>query len=207
MRCRIVIQEGMTKIRKPFKFVNAVADFMEFLPLVQEFWSSMDPLFNSTSAMHRFSKKLKLLKPLLRKLKNKHIGEIEKRTKEAWEILCDRKNTTMLNPTQENMRQESRAYDRWNILSTLEEKILSQKAKVHWLDIGDGNNKQFHHAAKVREVRNVIREIQREDGTTTRTQEEIKVEAVDHFPRFLSHTPDDFVGVTEAELKLLLIGV
>ena len=58
----------------------------------------------------------------------------------------------MLHPTQDNMREESIAYDRWNFLSTLEEKILSKKAKVHWLGIGDGNNKQFHQAAKVREV-------------------------------------------------------
>lgn len=75
----------------------------------------------------------------------------------------------MLNPTQENMREVSFAYDRWNFLSTLEEKILSQKAKVHWLGIGDGNNKQFHRASRVREVRNAIREIHKEDGTIAKT--------------------------------------
>ncbi|XP_056842892.1 uncharacterized protein LOC130495511 [Raphanus sativus] len=204
LRCRIVIKEGMAKIRKPFKFINAAVEFPEFLPLIQEFWASTEPLFNSTSAMHRLDKKLKLLKPLLRKLSKDHIGDIVKKTKEAWGILCDRQNTTMLNPTQENMREESIAYDRWNFLSILEEKILSQKAKVHWLGIGDGNNKHFHRAAKVREVRNAIREIHREDGTIAVTQEEIKEEAVRHFSRFLSHKPEDFVGIAENELKQLL---
>ena len=66
MRCRIVIQEGVAKVRKPFKFINAIAEFPEFLPLVKDFWATTDPLSNSTSALHRLSKKLKLMKPLLR---------------------------------------------------------------------------------------------------------------------------------------------
>ncbi|XP_056850253.1 uncharacterized protein LOC108824527 [Raphanus sativus] len=91
-----------------------------------------------------------------------------------------------------------------DIVKNLEEKILSQKAKVHWLGIGDGNNKQFHRAAKAREVRNAIREIHKEDGTIVETQEEIKEEAVRHFSTFLSHKPEDFVGIAEDELKQLL---
>lgn len=106
----------------------------------------------------------------------------------------------LLHPTEENMKEEKKAYDPWFFLSSLEEKILSQKAKVHWLGVGNGNNKQFYRAAKVQEVRNSIREIQRQDGSITKSQEEIKDEAVNHLTQFLSTIPADYVGTMERNL-------
>lgn len=96
------------------------------------------------------------------------------------------------------------AYRRWIFLSALEEKVISQRAKVHWLEVGDGNNKSFHRAATVREVRNSIREIKRLDGTIADNQDDIKQEAVDHFFTFLTHVPEDFREVNVEELKVLL---
>lgn len=83
MRCRIEVKEGTMKVRKLFKFINAIVDFPEFLPLVEEYWKTTEPIFNSISALFRLSKKLKALKPLLKKLSKEHIGEIEKKTKLA----------------------------------------------------------------------------------------------------------------------------
>lgn len=66
---------------------------------------------------------------------------------------------------------------KWERLAEIEEECLKQKSKVHWLDMGDGNNKFFHSSAKIREIRNAIHEIQREDGTLAIAGEEIKKEA------------------------------
>lgn len=82
--------------------------------------------------------------------------------------------------------------------------ILVRKQKLHWLKIGDGNNKQFHRAAKTREVRNSIRELKKDDGTIVKTQEDIKAEAVGYFHRFLTHKPGDFTGVSKEKLQDLL---
>lgn len=41
------------------------------------------------------------------------------------------------------MEAEFVALDKWSLLSKIEEKVLSQRAKLHWLDVGDGNNKTF----------------------------------------------------------------
>lgn len=49
-----------------------------------------DPLFVSTSAMFRLSKKLKALKPLLRALDKKKLGHLPRRTQEAHEFLCSK---------------------------------------------------------------------------------------------------------------------
>lgn len=75
----------------------------------------------------------------------------------------------MTNPTPDGIREESMAFHRWSLLSGPEEHFLSQKAKLHWLKIGDGNNKQFHQAAKIREVRNSIRVLEKDGGTIAET--------------------------------------
>lgn len=172
--------------------------------MVSEFWSQTVPLFNSTSALFRLGKKLKALKPLLQNLSREKIGDIIKRTKEAYNKLCELQTKTLDEPSQANMVMESAALSRWTFLSKLEEKVLSQRAKIHWLVIGDGNNKTFHRAARVREVRNSIREIKREDGSIADNQEDIKKEAVDYFSKFLNHIPQDYTGISTEALKDLL---
>lgn len=94
---------------------------------------------------------------MLKQLSKEKVGEIVQKTKEAYKNLCEAQMRTLENPIQSNIEVESLAYGRWVFLSTLEEKVISQRAKIHWLDVGDGNNKNFHRAAKVREIRNSIR--------------------------------------------------
>ena len=171
---------------------------------MESVWSETETLFISTSALFRLSKKLKALKPHLRNISKEKFGDIFKKTNEAYKNLCMTQTTTLEDPGQSNMEAELIAYDRWVFLSRIEEKVLSQRAKVHWLDVGDGNNKSFHRAAKVREIMNSIRDIKRADGSTADTQEEIKKEAVDHFQSFLTYIPDDFEGVEIEELESLL---
>lgn len=142
-RCRVVFKTELLKPKKPFKFVNAQ---------VKGFWDDTEPLFNSTSALFRLSKKLKALKPVLKSLSREKVGEIIRKTREACKTLCDAQSKTLETPNKMNIHDEAVAYRRWVFLSALEEKVLSQRAKVHWLNVGDGNNKSFHRAATVREV-------------------------------------------------------
>lgn len=101
------------------------------------------------------------------------------------------------------MLAESEAYDRWIRVADLEEDHLKQKAKLHWLEIGDQNNKTFHNAILARKATNMIREIKRDDGSVVSTQEDIKAEAVSFFSNFLNHIPEDYSGVTVEELEML----
>ncbi|XP_056842877.1 uncharacterized protein LOC130495492 [Raphanus sativus] len=148
LRCRIQLEKEEERRRKPFKFTNALAKFPEFLPLIEDHWRNHEPLFNSTSAMFLLTKRLKTLKQPLRELSKLKLGDLSRRTKEAYNFLY------------------------------LEEDYLKQKSKLHWLDVGDGNNRVFHNAAKIREVRNTIHEIQCSDGRIAKNKEEIKVEAI-----------------------------
>ena len=98
------------------------------------------------------------------------------------------------------VQEEAEAYTKCLHIASLEEGYLKQKAKLHWLDVGDQNNKTFYNAIKTRHAQNAIREIRCPNGVTVKTQLEIKNEAERFFSEFLNQSPDTYVGTTEEEL-------
>ncbi|XP_010501806.1 PREDICTED: uncharacterized protein LOC104779111 [Camelina sativa] len=133
LRCRIKIGGEKPRLRRPFKFCNTLVEDDNFLPMVKEFWDGTESLFHSTSAMYRFSKKLKALKPQIKQLSRDRLGNLQKRAKEAFKHLCNCQTETLQNPTDQIMQREAAAYSRWMFVAGLEEKYLKQKSKLHWL--------------------------------------------------------------------------
>lgn len=154
--------------------------------------------------MFMLTKRLKALKQSIRELSKTKLGNLPKKTKEAYQELCEKQKRTLENPNQETIREESRAYERWQHLAELVEEFLKQRSKLHWLEVGDGNNHVFHSSAKIREVRNAIHEIQREDGSIAKTEEEIKGEAEGFFAEFMRRQPLEFEGTSVDALSELL---
>ena len=81
LRCIIQFTTEALKPKRPFKFTNDIAKYPGFLLLVEKYRETTAPLFSSTSALHRLAKKLKELKPSLRELSRKQVGDITKKTK------------------------------------------------------------------------------------------------------------------------------
>jgi len=204
MRCRFHLSKEGMRVKRPFKFVNTTTEYTGFHIELEESWKRSPPLFHSTAAMFRLSKKLKGLKPQLRNMGKKMIGNISIRTKEAYKILCERQAATMSDPTEQAIIAEENTYEIWSRLSEIEERYLQQKAKLHWMKVGDQNNKTFYSAAKLKEVRNNIMEIQCEDKTVAANQESIKAEAERYFKEFLSIKPADYVQWSTEELENIL---
>lgn len=204
LRCRIHPKHGESKKRKPFKFTNAIAKMPEFVSLMGRTWREYEAIYQSTSAMYMLTKRLKALKQPLRELSKIKLGELPKRTREAYLELCGRQKETMKDPSPEKLRVESEAMSKWQRLAELEEEFLKQRSKIHWLDVGDGNNIFFHSSAKIREIRNAIHEIIRADGSVAKTEEEIKVEAEKFFAEFMMLQPTDFEGASVETLRDLL---
>ncbi|KAG7580838.1 Reverse transcriptase domain [Arabidopsis suecica] len=177
----------------------------DFRPTVDAFWKDTEPLFLSTSTLFRFTKKLKALKPVIRNLAKDRLGNLVKKAKEAHDDLCKKQEQNLANPSPLAMTEELEAYNRWDLVSGLEEKYLKQKSKLHWLDVGDRNNKTFHRAVMVREAQNSIRELHKQDGTVVKKPEEIKAEAEKFFREFLQHVPHDYEEQSVNELQDLLL--
>lgn len=204
MRCTIHLKPPQEKIKRPFKFVSAIAKLPSFLPMVQEYWATTQDLFHSTSALYRFSKKLKALKPLIRELGREGLGNLTKRSKEAYGILCEKQKQTLQNPSEGSAQEEAEAYGKWLHVASLEEDFLKQRSKLHWLEIGDQNNKTFYNAIRTRQAQNMIREVRCVDGRLVKTHQEIKQEAEGFFSNLLNLRPEDYKGATVEDLEELL---
>ncbi|KAL1200690.1 hypothetical protein V5N11_019870 [Cardamine amara subsp. amara] len=75
---------------------------------------------------------------------------------------------------------------------------------MHWLQVGDDNNRYFHQAAKQRQVHNSIRSIQRDDESMAETQNEIKIEAENYFHAFMTQFVPECTAIDEEGLQELL---
>lgn len=181
-----------------------MADLEEFKPMVENIWRETQLIFLSTSSLFRFSKKLKALKPLIKSLAKNMVGNLTKKALEAFKVLCEKQEANHMNPSQSSLEEESDAYRRWDLVSKLEENFLKQRSNVHWLKVGDRNNKSFHRVVVACEANNSIKEIQCSDGRMVSKAEEIKSEAENFFRCFLQYVPSYFVGISTEELEEII---
>ena len=189
LRCQVKFGIAIPKPKGPFKFNNVLTTMPEFLPTMKDYWDGTPALFHSTSAMFRFSKKLKCLKPILKSLGRSTLHNLTMRVDEAYITLCEKQKITLETATSQAIAEENQAHTQWHSLAVLEEGYLQQKSKLHWLEVGDQNNKYFHNSVKARLAMNLIREIQCSDGRVCTSQDDIKEEAVRFFQTFLQAKP------------------
>ncbi|KAL1204611.1 hypothetical protein V5N11_033247 [Cardamine amara subsp. amara] len=121
LRGKLILQGQILKPRGPFKFTNVIAAMPEFKHQMETFWTQSEPLFHSTTALFRLSKKLKQLKPILRKLSRNKLHDISRRAAEAYENLCTCQINSLTNVDAQAAHAESMAYDRWEKISAIEE--------------------------------------------------------------------------------------
>lgn len=184
-RCLIKLSGIQDEVRKPFRYFDFLADNEEFIPSIQESWSSSARLFHSRTALTDFHRKLKLFKPVLRAINRSHYGDITNRTKQAFEELCECQNRVLVDPSSANFAQAAEASDKWHKLARIEEKFYRQKSCIRWLQAGDLNTCFFHRSVQIRAARNSIRRLVTEQGEVLTSPGDIKRESVAHFQRFL----------------------
>ncbi|KAJ9535821.1 hypothetical protein OSB04_un001032 [Centaurea solstitialis] len=168
-------------VHKPgFKFDNVVTKDSRFLPTVKEVWQ--EQVYGSF--MHKVLCRLKKLKAPLRKLRG-DCGNLSKRVStfksELDEIQAACDNEPYNVDLMEDLAHIQLAYQQ----ARKDEEIhLAQRAKIKWLNEGDGNTRFFHNAVKERRGKNFIRSVCDLNGNYTY---DIGVEDVfvDHFHTIL----------------------
>ncbi|KAL1215901.1 hypothetical protein V5N11_029180 [Cardamine amara subsp. amara] len=203
-RCQISLDSQPALSQKPFKFFNVLTLLEGFISTVAEFWTETEPLFISKTALYRFSRKLKGLKHQLRSVNRDKLGILPHRTKEAFDTLCVKQDTALHSPFSVSFAEEINTSNRWHAMAILEEAFLKQKSKIHWLAVGDQNNKYFHRVSQARRSRNAIRVIQNVSGENIFSVEGIKKEAESWFKGFLQQGSSDFEAPSMNSLQELL---
>ncbi|KAL6565247.1 hypothetical protein OROGR_002198 [Orobanche gracilis] len=135
-----------SRCKPQFRFLNCLVDHPDFLPTVIDAWST------SVNGVRMFSvwSKLNRVKEQIKKMQNAvsrtgmHIDAAREKVEACQNLL---KQDPLNQDLYLDLVAKQREYDRW---LNIDEQILKQKSKVHWLLCGDGNNRYFHDSLKAR---------------------------------------------------------
>ena len=157
----VSLDPAMIKAKKPFRFYNFHIKNPDFLSMICYNWFS----FNVTgSAMYRVSRKLKLLKYIIKDFSRQNYLDIEKKTAEAHEALLSAQSSMLTSPSPNNADRELSATKRWEELSTGEAGFFFQRSRIQWLSFGDGNSRLFQRYAASVQAKNHIHYLISETG-------------------------------------------
>ncbi|GKC49040.1 RNA-directed DNA polymerase, eukaryota, reverse transcriptase zinc-binding domain protein [Tanacetum coccineum] len=153
------IPEKIKKINSPFRFMNYVADKPEFLPIIQQQWSTPVDGFDVFQKVANMKEKLKISQTKVDANPHDSIIEVEE--------------TKILLEYKEAISDEN--------------KILSQKAKIDWLRDGVRNSAYFHEVIKGGRMANKIISVCDENGNLVEG-ELVVAQFVRHIQDFLSQS-------------------
>ncbi|XP_074305100.1 uncharacterized protein LOC141640037 [Silene latifolia] len=142
---------------RPFKYFNMWSAATGFKECVSKVWQQ----WVYGTKMYRVVRKLKLLKPELKKINKDHFSDIENSADIAQINLKQIQEQLINNPGDKDlMLREYEAHQRSTTLCAAKMEFLRQKAKAHWLKDGDSNTAYFHGVIKARRNKNFICQIQ-----------------------------------------------
>lgn len=156
--------------KKPFMVSHFLLQHKDFLPRVTEFW------WTSTypgTTMFKISKKLKLLKNVIKDLNREHFSDLELRVKDAHSSLTAIQARLLVNPSHLTAKLEKAAHKKWLDLALAEEKFLFQKSRVKWVNSGDCNSAYFHRMVNSRRGLNHIHYLEDESGQRVESRPEV----------------------------------
>ncbi|KAK2396003.1 hypothetical protein QL285_057684 [Trifolium repens] len=174
-----------------FKFLNCVSCLPDFLDCVSNSWNV--PIVGRP--MYVLWRKLLRLQPVMRKLSRPIMGiniTLEKARNELklthTNLLSDRMNPLRIQHVKECTEEVIKWCD-------LEEQMLQQRAKIDWLQLGDGNNKYFHASIKAKQKQCELRAIYRDDGTLHTTHKDVEHEVLSLYGNLMGKADTHLLGI------------
>nr|XP_016472175.1 PREDICTED: uncharacterized protein LOC107794213 [Nicotiana tabacum] len=153
--CIEVEQESISR-KKPFRFLNCLANHAEFEEIVKSSWS----IHTQAKGTMTIWFKLKKVKGALKKLNSREfigmenkIKSIRDRLKELQTQMRDINHTTTQFEEEKELKQH---LEKWSLI---EESIYRQKSRIQWLKLGDSNSAYFYASMKGRRAQNYIKQL------------------------------------------------
>ncbi|CAL1405949.1 unnamed protein product [Linum trigynum] len=154
---------------KPFKYFKMWRQHPKYEGLVLEAWDEA----TSGAYYKQFYRKLKFLKDKLKKLNRESYSKISARAREAELELAHRQSEVLLHPNEDNTILELEQATICSELLKAEESLYRQKSRVRYVQEGDANTSYFHRLVKVRNHRQSIKRLLKDDGTEVTTVKEM----------------------------------
>ncbi|XP_074266000.1 uncharacterized protein LOC141588456 [Silene latifolia] len=154
--CLVTKRDTGGRLNRPFKYLNMWSSALGFLNCVKEVWSQ----WISGTKMYQVVRKLKLLKPELKRINKDHYSDVENnadisqiRLSQIQKLLVTKLGDEVL------MQQEYEAHQVSIKLQKAKMEFLKQKAKAHWIKEWDANSAYFHSVIKARRNKHFIYQI------------------------------------------------
>lgn len=184
--------EQKPHIARPFKFLNCLADHVNFLRIVREAWNESTQGYG----MHGVWKSLKIVKRRLKQLNTQEYGNCKEKINFARRLV--ELHQCMRNAQQSDLYEQEKVLKqelkKWNCV---EESILKQKSRVSWLKLGDANNSYFFASMKSRQAQNAIQKLVSRSGRIIQKQEDIEQKLMSFYK--------DLLGTSSNHLYQLFI--
>ncbi|KAK1431795.1 hypothetical protein QVD17_08463 [Tagetes erecta] len=167
-------------VEMPFKFSNFLLYKPGFSDMVKAQW------LHQIEGVHQFKlvKKLRLLKHPIRSFLHAQ-GNLHSNVTKWRNRLDEIHRAIDLDPSNGILcEEEARCLVQFNQASIDEERFLKQKAKVHWLAVGDANNSFFHNSLKCKNHSNRIERVIDTNGLLHEGGD-VPLAFVKHFEQFL----------------------
>ncbi|VFQ63978.1 unnamed protein product [Cuscuta campestris] len=167
---------------KPFRFINAWANHVTFLPLISKFWEE-NPNYGGMFGLHQ---KLKKLKNILKSWNKETFGNIFSKLTQAKDKSIEAEKEFLTNPSPSNRQALSLAQVELQNASLNEISFWKQKSHLNWLELGDRNSKFYQSYVKGRRKKLRIGRVRRGEGSWTEDMEEIQKAAVEHYSKLFT---------------------
>jgi len=186
----MIVDMGNVNRKKgiPFKFYNHWTSMENFDSVVANSWG----IEISGTYQFQLCHKLRYLKRNLKIWAKDHFGQEKKNVDMARAALLECQSNIDSHPHDMNYRdEESDLMIKFLDAIHIEEQVAKQKARNHWLEVGDRNTKYFYNSIKGRRNRNMIVNLTKPDGTLTMNLHETKSEVVRYFENMLGASPNN----------------
>lgn len=172
--CLIRIQHNPTRKNHIFKFCDMWIQNENFLRIVSEAWN----IEVQSTPMFRVVSKLKNVKCKLKQLYRTEFKRISEKVKLKKAALDRVQNAADLHVNPVLQEEEAWLKQEYLALVNQELTLLQQKAKVHWLKIGETNSSFFHAKIKERRTAARITSIHNADGNLLTEAAEVESEFI-----------------------------
>lgn len=152
--------------------------------------------------MFRVSRKLKLLKNVIKELSKQNYSGIEEKTAQAHDKMLQAQNVMLTSPSVSNASSEIQAVQDWEELSTAEASFFFQRSRINWISFGDGSTRFFHRYAASRQAQNHIHFLISDSGARIDSQIGIQEQCVNYFSNLLG-SPVSQPMFIQSDLDLL----
>ncbi|VVB12377.1 unnamed protein product [Arabis nemorensis] len=188
-------------LKKQFMISHFLLEHSDFIPRVKKFWE--ETIIQGT-VMFSLSKKLKLLKPVIKDINRRHFSGPGNRVKEAHSSLLECQQNLLSNPSIAMAAREKHAHKTWLELALAEEKFLHQRSRVQSVECGDCNTAYFHRKVASRRAGNQIHYLL--DNTDQRLDdlEEVKAHCVDYFSDLFGVASTTLTDSDKAKISLFI---